>query len=132
MCVTRSPIPRTHHGRRRQHPRHRPPLAARRITNEARSADEQWGHRGFTVVTIITLVFVPFLTHHDWVWRLVGQTKQTQIEQCVANQPCPAHRVVVTVERQPIPSGGRGGGEPRPPRCPSRAPGRAPSTSATS
>ena len=67
------------------------------------------GHRGFTVVTIITLVFVPFLTHHDWVWRLVGQTKQTQIEQCAANQPCPAHRVVVTVERQPIPSGGGGG-----------------------
>ena len=34
------------------------------------------GHRGFTVVTIITLIFAPFFAHHQWVWRLVGKTKE--------------------------------------------------------
>ena len=33
-------------------------------------------HRGFTVVTIITLIFAPFFSHHEWMWRLVGQTKE--------------------------------------------------------
>lgn len=68
------------------------------------------GHRGFTVVTIIVLIFAPFFSHHEWIWRLVGQTKETQIVQCAPKQPCPAHKVIVTVERQPIPSGGGQGG----------------------
>jgi hypothetical protein len=44
------------------------------------------GHRGFTVVTIITLIFAPFFAHHQWVWRLVGETKQTHIEKCAVHQ----------------------------------------------
>jgi hypothetical protein len=69
------------------------------------------GHRGFTVVTIIVLVFAPFFSHHDWVWRLIGQTKGTRLEQCAPKQPCPARKVIVSIERLPIPvAGGHGGG----------------------
>lgn len=68
------------------------------------------GNRGFTVVTIIVLIFAPFFSHHEWMWRLVGQTRTTHIEQCAPMQPCPAHKVIVTIERQPIPRGGGQGG----------------------
>ena len=64
------------------------------------------GHRGFTVVTIITLMFAPFFTHHQWMWRFVGQTKETHIEQCAPSQPCPPHKVIVQVVRQPAPTDG--------------------------
>jgi uncharacterized membrane protein YgcG len=73
------------------------------------------GHRGFTVVTIIVLIFAPFFSRQEWVWRLVGQTKTTHLEQCAPKQPCPAQNVVVNIERLPIPGGhgseggGRGG-----------------------
>jgi hypothetical protein len=45
-------------------------------------------------------------------WRLIGQTKTTHLEQCVPQQPCPAQKVIVTSERLPIPGGGgqSGGG----------------------
>ena len=36
------------------------------------------GHRGVTVVTVVTLIFAPVLKHHGWVWKLVGKTKETQ------------------------------------------------------
>ena len=71
------------------------------------------GHRGFTVVTIITLIFAPFFTHHEWVYKLVGETHKTQIVQCAPKQPCPATRTVVNIVREPIPTGGgdHGGGD---------------------
>ena len=70
------------------------------------------GHRGFTVVTIITLIFAPIFIHHEWAWRLVGQTKVSHVEQCAPKQPCPAQKVIVNIVRQPIPPGGgnTGGG----------------------
>ena len=58
------------------------------------------GHRGFTVVTIITLIFAPFFAHHRWVWRLVGETKQTHVEKCAVHQPCPPSRVIVNVVKE--------------------------------
>ena len=61
------------------------------------------GHRGFTVVTIITLIFAPFFAHHQWVWRLVGETKETHIEKCVVHQPCPPSRVIVNIVKEPAP-----------------------------
>jgi hypothetical protein len=64
------------------------------------------GHRGFTVVTVITLVFAPFFSHHQWVWRFVGETKTTHVEQCAAAQPCPAQKTIVETVRQPVPPGG--------------------------
>jgi hypothetical protein len=74
------------------------------------------GHRGFTVVTVITLIFAPFFAHHHWVWRFVGKTKETHVEKCVVHQPCPPHRVIVNVERQ--------GTLPPDPPPPSRPPRR--------
>ena len=35
------------------------------------------GHRGFTVVTIVTLFFAPIFAHHHWMWRLVGNGRIT-------------------------------------------------------
>ena len=68
------------------------------------------GHRGFTVVTIVTLIFAPLFTHHEWVWRLVGETKVTHVEQCAPKQPCPPTRTIVNIVREPIPGGGSPGG----------------------
>jgi hypothetical protein len=61
------------------------------------------GHRGFTVVTIITLIFAPFFVHHQWIWRLVGETRSTHVEKCVVGQPCPPFKVVVTTVQEPAP-----------------------------
>ena len=58
------------------------------------------GHRGFTVVTIITLIFAPFFAHHQWVWHLVGKTKETHVEKCVVHQPCPPHQVIVNIVKE--------------------------------
>jgi uncharacterized membrane protein YgcG len=71
------------------------------------------GHRGFTVVTIVTLIFAPFFSHHEWMWGLVGKTKETHIAQCAPEDPCPAKNRIVTIVRQPAPSGGQdqGGGD---------------------
>ena len=69
------------------------------------------GHRGFTVVTIITLIFAPIFTHHEWVYRLVGETKVTHVEQCAPQQPCPPTRTIVNIVREPIPVGNPGGGD---------------------
>ena len=63
------------------------------------------GHRGFTVVTIVTLIFAPIFSHHQWLWQLVGKTEQTQLVQCAPKQPCPKqkHIVTITTVAQPTP-----------------------------
>ena len=61
------------------------------------------GHRGFTVVTIVTLVFAPIFSHHHWMWRLVGKTKETHVEQCVVSQPCPRRTRIVNIVTLPTP-----------------------------
>jgi hypothetical protein len=61
------------------------------------------GHRGFTVVTIVTLVFAPIFSHHHWMWKLVGKTEQTQIVQCEPKQPCPKKKTVVNIVKAPAP-----------------------------
>ena len=61
------------------------------------------GHRGFTTVTIVTLLFAPIFAHHHWMWRLVGKTKETKIVQCVPTQPCPHHLRIVNVVTLPQP-----------------------------
>jgi hypothetical protein len=70
------------------------------------------GHRGFTVVTIVTLIFAPIFSHHHWMWRLVGKTKETHVEQCVVAQPCPHHKRIVKIVTLPAP--------PAPPAPPDR------------
>jgi hypothetical protein len=63
------------------------------------------GHRGFTTVTIVTLIFAPIFAHHHWMWRLVGKTKEKQIVQCVPQQPCPHHLRIVNIVTLPQPPG---------------------------
>jgi hypothetical protein len=55
------------------------------------------GHRGFTVVTVVTLVFAPIFSHHHWMWKLVGKTEQTQVVQCAKHAPCPKKAKIVTI-----------------------------------
>jgi hypothetical protein len=68
-------------------------------------------HRGFTVVTIMTLVFAPVFSHHNWLYKLVSKTSETNRVACVAHESCP-HKTeimnVVTLEapEDPPPSGG--------------------------
>jgi hypothetical protein len=61
------------------------------------------GHRGFTTITIVTLIFAPLFAHHHWMWRLVGKTKDRQIVQCVKSQPCPHHLRIVNIVTLPQP-----------------------------
>jgi hypothetical protein len=62
-------------------------------------------HRGFTVVTVMTLVFTPVWQGHHWVEKLTGKYEETHIEQCQANDPCPAQKhitqKVVLTPQQP-------------------------------
>jgi hypothetical protein len=68
-------------------------------------------HRGFTVVTIITLIFAPIFLHHHWVYTLASITSQTHTEKCVAHQPCPSSKTIVNVVVIPLPKDPpRGGG----------------------
>ena len=64
------------------------------------------GRRGFTVVTVVTLIFAPIFSHQHWMWKLVGKTEQTQIVQCAPNTPCPKQKHVFTTTTV---------GEPTPP-----------------
>ena len=57
------------------------------------------GHRGFTVVTIVTLVFASVFAKHHWMWRLVNVTHETQIVQCAPKHPCPKRQTIVKVVR---------------------------------
>jgi hypothetical protein len=60
-------------------------------------------YRGFTVVTIITLIFSPIFLHHQWFYRLTSTTTETKTVACVVNQPCPDRQLIVNVVFQPIP-----------------------------
>lgn len=68
------------------------------------------GHRGFTVVTIITLIFVPFFTRHHWEWKLIGKTNETHVQACAPKEPCPQHRTIVNIVKQDPPAGTPQGG----------------------
>jgi predicted transporter len=78
------------------------PLAAQ-LAIEQGARMNSGGLRGFTVVTILTLIFAPFFSGHHWVWRQVDQTKQTQLVKCVNRAPCPAQQTVVNVVHLPAP-----------------------------
>jgi hypothetical protein len=66
------------------------------------------GHRGFTVVTIVTLMFAPIFAHHHWTWKFVGKTRETQIVQCAPKEPCPKRRMILKVVRVQPPVQPRG------------------------
>jgi len=60
-------------------------------------------HRGFTTVTIVTMLFAPFLVKHHWAYRLVNVTTETHVEQCATPHPCPAFKTVVVKVKPPLP-----------------------------
>jgi hypothetical protein len=62
------------------------------------------GHRFFTVVTIITMIFGPVFLHHHWVYELTSITSDTHNVQCVVHEPCPKQKVIVNVVRPPLPA----------------------------
>jgi hypothetical protein len=53
----------------------------------------------------MTLVFTPVWQGHHWVEKLTGKYEETHIEQCQANDPCPAQKhitqKVVLTPQQP-------------------------------
>lgn len=62
-------------------------------------------HRGFTVVTIITMIFAPIFLHHHWMYRLASVTSETHSVRCVVHEPCPASQTIVKIVVQPLPRG---------------------------
>lgn len=52
-------------------------------------------HRSFTIVTIMTLVFMSVFKGHHWVEVLTGVNVDTKVVQCQPQAPCPAHQLIV-------------------------------------
>ena len=50
--------------------------------------------RGFTVVTVVTLIFAPVLKGNHWVSVLTGKKTETTVVKCQPNDPCPAQKHV--------------------------------------
>jgi hypothetical protein len=48
--------------------------------------------RGFTVVTVVTLIFTPVWKGKHWVDVLTGKKTETTIVKCQPNDPCPRHK----------------------------------------
>jgi hypothetical protein len=60
------------------------------------------GHRGFTVVTLVTIILTPILVHGHWRYDKTVK-RESHVEQCVANHPCPKKVVIRTVVKPPLP-----------------------------
>jgi hypothetical protein len=50
--------------------------------------------RGFTVVTVVTLIFAPVWKGNHWVSVLTGKKTETTVVKCQPNDPCPARKHV--------------------------------------
>jgi hypothetical protein len=48
--------------------------------------------RGFTVVTVVTLIFTPVWKGKHWIDVLTGRKTETTIVKCQSSDPCPAHK----------------------------------------
>jgi hypothetical protein len=48
--------------------------------------------RGFTVVTVVTLVFTPMWNGKHWIDHLMGRKTETAIVKCQQDDPCPARK----------------------------------------
>jgi hypothetical protein len=48
--------------------------------------------RGFTVVTLVTLVFTPLWKGNHWGDVLTGKRTETTVVTCQPNEPCPAQK----------------------------------------
>jgi hypothetical protein len=59
--------------------------------------------RGFTVVTIMTLIFAPLFKNHHWVYGPPTLKTETHVQQCVPQKPCPAFTVLFDIVKPPLP-----------------------------
>ena len=59
--------------------------------------------RGFTVVTLVTLVFTPLWKGNPWVDVLTGKTTETTVVKCQPNGPCPAQKHITKTVVLPHP-----------------------------
>jgi hypothetical protein len=48
--------------------------------------------RGFTVVTVVTMIFAPMWKGNHWVEVLLGKKTETTVVKCEPHDPCPAHK----------------------------------------
>jgi len=66
--------------------------AAAAANSEGILAMQSAATRGFTVVTVVTLIFTPVWKGHHWVDDLTGKTTETTVVKCQPKEPCPAHK----------------------------------------
>jgi hypothetical protein len=59
--------------------------------------------RGFTVVTVVTLIFAPVWKGHHWIDVLTGKNTETTIVKCQPNAHCPARKHITQRVVQPTP-----------------------------
>ena len=59
--------------------------------------------RGFTVVTVVTLIFTPMWKGKHWVDVLTGKETETTVVTCQPNDPCPAHKHITKHVTPPHP-----------------------------
>jgi len=62
------------------------------------------GFRGFTVVTVVTIMVAPVFRGHHWLLKLVGRSEQTYVRQCVPHERCPRHERIVNIVTVPDPT----------------------------
>ena len=48
--------------------------------------------RGFTVVTVVTLIFTPVWKRNHWLDVLTGKTTEKTVVKCQPNEPCPGQK----------------------------------------
>ena len=54
--------------------------------------------RGFTVVTVVTLIFTPMWNGKHWIDHLTGRKTETTIVKCQQDDPCPECRSALAGE----------------------------------
>jgi hypothetical protein len=59
--------------------------------------------RGFTVVTLVTMVLTPLWKGNHWVDVLTGKTTETTVVTCQPNEPCPAQKHITKKVVSPHP-----------------------------
>ena len=59
--------------------------------------------RGFTVVTVVTMILAPVWKGKHWVNVLTGKSSETTVVQCQPNAPCPAHKHITQTVVLPHP-----------------------------
>ena len=59
--------------------------------------------RGFTIVTVVTLIFTPVWKGRHWIDFLTSRKTETTIVKCQPDDPCPARKHLTQRVVQPNP-----------------------------